>query len=113
MFRHMFRLVVGWIRAFFLSRAELVIENLALRQQAAVLKRKRPRPRSRTLIGTFWVALRRVYSKWSSLLVIVEPETVVRWHRAGFKALWRWKSRRRGRQSSTCEVRELIRRMAM
>ena len=108
----MSRLVVGWIRALFLSRAELAIENLALRQQLAVLKRKRTRSSLRNVDRTFWVTLRCVYSKWSSLLGIVEPETVVRWHRAGFKALWRWKSRRRGRASCGREVRELIRRMA-
>jgi hypothetical protein len=80
----MFELFWGWLRALFRSRAELVIENLALRQQAAVLKRKRPRPALENVDRAFWVALRRVYSKWSSLLVIVEPETVVQWHRAGF-----------------------------
>jgi hypothetical protein len=78
---------VGWIRALFLSRAELAIENLALRQQLAVLKRKRTRSSLRNVDRTFWVTLRCVYSKWSSLLGIVEPETVVRWHRAGFTFL--------------------------
>lgn len=108
----MFGLVLGWLRGLFRSRAELVIENLALRQQLAVLKRKRRRPGLKRVDRLFWVALRGMFARWSQVLVIVEPETVVRWHRAEFKVLWRWKSRPRGRPSSTREIRELIRRMA-
>jgi hypothetical protein len=61
-----------------------------------------------------WVALRRVWSRWSEALIIVQPETVVGWHRAGFRLFWRWRSRaaKLGRPTTTIEVRQLIRRMA-
>ena len=85
------------IRAIFRSRSGLAIENLALRQQLAVLKARGPRPRLTLIDRVFWISLRRLWSKWADALVIVKPETVVRWHRAGFKAFWRWKSGRLGR----------------
>jgi hypothetical protein len=97
------------VRSVFRSHSELAIENLALRQQLAVLKAKRPRPGLTLLDRIFWVSLRRLWPKWTHALVIVKPETVVRWHRAGFKSFWRWKSRRLGRPTT---IRELIRRMA-
>ena len=103
------------IRAFFVSHSELAIENLALRQQLArlaVLKAKGPRPRLTLIDRVFWISLRRLWSKWADALVIVKPETVVRWHRAGFRAFWRWRSRKLGRPPTEREVRELIRRMA-
>lgn len=100
------------IRGLFRSRLELTIENLALRQQVAVLKAKRPRPRLSVLDRAFWVALRHVWLEWAGALIIVKPETVVRWHRAGFRAYWRWKSRQGGRPTIDLEIRELIRRIA-
>jgi hypothetical protein len=80
----MFELFWGWLRALFRSRAELVIENLALRQQAAVLKRKRPRPALENVDRAFWVALdayirsgRRFWSSWSRrpLFGGIEPDS--------------------------------------
>jgi putative transposase len=93
-------------------RGHLVLENLALRQQLAVLKRKRPRPRISRTDRLFWVLLRRCWSRWADALITVKPETVVRWHRAGFRAYWRWKSRKPGRPRIDHDVRELICRMA-
>jgi hypothetical protein len=63
-----------------------MVENLALRQQLAVLKRKHPRPKIE--LKLFWILARRVWSRWKEMLVLVQPETVARWHRAGFKAYW-------------------------
>src|ERR1700736_630195 len=63
------------------------LENLTLRQQLAVLKRKHPRPRL-PLDKLFWVLVRRLWSQWKEALFLVQPETVVRWHRAGFKLYW-------------------------
>ena len=61
----------------------------------------------------FWLALRRCWPRWKETLAIVQPETVIRWHREGFRRYWRWKSRRRaGRPSTTAEIRALVRRMA-
>jgi hypothetical protein len=101
------------VRAFCQSRSDTALEVLALRQQVAVLKRKRPRPVLNSLDRLFWTTLRHLWSRWSDALVIVKPETVIDWHRAGFRLYWRWRSRRRGgRPKVTGEIRGLIRRLA-
>ena len=61
-----------------------------------MLKRKRPRPVWNSLDRLFWTTLRHLWSRWSDVLVIVKPETVTSWHRAGFRLYWRWRSRQRG-----------------
>jgi putative transposase len=100
-------------RVFFQSRTDIAVEVLALRQQVAVLKRKQPRPRLHSLDRLFWTVLRRTWWRWRDALVIVKPETVVAWHRAGFRLYWRWKSRPRGgRPRVAPELRALIRRLA-
>ena len=73
------------IRVFCQSRSDTALEILALRQQVAVLKRKRPRPAWNALDRLFWTTLRHLWSRWSDGLVIVKPETVTHWHRAGFR----------------------------
>jgi len=104
---------LGAIRVFFRSRSDTALEVLALRQQVAVLKRRRPRPTLRRLDRLFWTTLRRFWSRWADVLVIVKPETVVGWHRAGFRFYWRWRSRPQGgRPKINDEIRALIRRMA-
>jgi hypothetical protein len=101
------------IRVFFQNRSDTALEILALRQQLAVLKRKRPRPVLNSLDRLFWTTLRQVWSRWSDVLVIVKPETVISWHRAGFRLYWRWRSRQRsGRPKVTDDMRALIRRLA-
>ena len=91
--------MIGFLRLFsvlFLrSRASLAAENLALRHQLGVLSRSAKRPRLRPRDRVLWVWLSRLCGDWRSWLVIVSPETVVRWHRQGFKLYWRWKSRPR------------------
>ena len=92
-----------------------MLEDLALRQQLLALRSKRPRPRLGTVDKLFWVVLRKVWSGWKRSLILVTPETVVRWHRTGFRLYWRWISRRQkalGRKPISREVRELIFRMA-
>jgi hypothetical protein len=101
------------IRVFFRSRTDTAIEILALRQQVAVLKRQRPRPRVHTFDRIFWTTLCRFWSRWTDVLVLVKPESVVGWHRAGFRLYWRWHSQRLGGQPRiTAEIRNLIRRLA-
>ncbi len=102
------------VRVFFMCRTDLALEILALRQQVAVLKRKRPRPKLSRMDRLFWTALRSVWSRWAEVLLIVKPETVVGWHRAGFRLYWRWRSRGQapGRATITAEIQDLIRRMA-
>ncbi|HQL54329.1 MAG TPA: integrase, partial [Phycisphaerae bacterium] len=106
------QLIISLLRAFLVSRAALVAENLALRQQLAVLQVSGKRPRLRKRDRIFWVWLSRLWSGWRSCLMIVKPETVIRWHRDGFKLYWRWKSRGKvGRPKMDSEIRRLIRRM--
>jgi putative transposase len=96
------------------DRGDLVVENLLLRQQLAVLTRptrKRPRPRAPDKL--FWLLTRLVRRDWRRHLVLVTPETVVRWHRRGWRLYWRWRSRApMGRPRVSLEVRELIATMA-
>src|SRR5258708_36585464 len=101
------------VRVFCQSRSHTALEVLALRQQVAVLKRKRPCPVLNSLDRLFWTPLRHFWSRWSDVLLIVKPQTVISWHRAGFRLYWRWRSRRRGgRPKVTDEIRGLIRRLA-
>jgi len=95
----MFAIIVVLFRALrsaFRTHTDLALENLALRQQLATLHHCASRPRIRTVDRLFWVALSKIWSHWSAALVILKPDTVIRWHRRGFRLFWRWKSRPRG-----------------
>ena len=100
--------------AIFGDRTELAFENLALRQQLAALQYKSKRPRLRKRDRIFWAVLSEIWANWRSVLLIVQPDTVVGWHRQGFKLFWRWKSRTGtvGRPKVEVEIRMLIRRMS-
>ena len=96
------------------SQAALQIENAALRHQLAVLQRQaRGRPRLRPVDRLFWTWLCHLWPGWRHALVIVKPDTVLRWHRRGFRLYWRWKSRPRGpgRPRIPRAVQALIRQM--
>src|SRR5712692_612525 len=111
---HTIGLLLASILRLFRTRRSLLLENLALRQQLAVLKRKHPRPRLVATDRLFWVLARRFWSGWKQALILVSPETVVRWHRSGFALYWRAISRARqviGRKWIPKEVRDLIFRM--
>jgi transposase InsO family protein len=97
----------------FRSRRALALENLALRHQLQVLQRSGKRPRFRPIDWGLWVLLSRLWTEWRGSLVLVKPETVIGWHRKGFRLYWRWKSRRPGRPRVPKEVRDLIRRMSL
>ena len=106
--------IVVFLRALLGDRAAILAENLALRQQLAVLQASTKRPRLRKRDRIFWVWLSRVWSGWRSCLTIVKPETVIGWHRQGFRLHWRWRSRTStpGRPKTDAEIQQLIRRMA-
>ena len=107
--------VLGTLASLCQTSAQLRLENLALRQQLAVLRRSAPkRLRLTPADRIFWVALRQVWADWKSALLIVQAETVVAWHRKGFRLFWRWKIRRGkpGRPRVSPEVRDLIRMMS-
>ena len=79
--------------AAFKSRAALQLENLALRHQLDVLRRSVKRPKLTSADRLLWTWLCAVWSDWRSALVIVKPETVIGWHRKGFRLFWTWKVR--------------------
>ena len=113
---HLLKLVMRLLRcipAFFRSRNDQAIVELALRQQLATFALKGPKPRINSVDRTFWVFLSRIWSGWREALVIVQPDTVARWHRTGFRLYWRSISKRGpGRPSIPVELRALIRRFA-
>jgi len=102
------------LRTWARSRAALQLEVLALRHQPHVLQRSRPR-RLQLARADRWlcVVLSRGLTGWRTALVIVKPETVIAWHRRGFRLWWAWRSRRRmGRPTVPTDIRTLIREMA-
>ena len=96
------------------SHRALALENLALRHQLEVLQRNAKKPRLTNRDRTLWIVLSRFWAGWRKPLALVQPETVMRWHKRGFRLYWRWKSRPRwpGRRKVTKEVRDLIRSMS-
>src|SRR2546421_5651128 len=106
--------VWAFVRALLGNSAAVALENVVLRHQLAVLQRSVRRPRLRRRDRIFWTGLSRLWAGWRSTLVIVQPATVLAWHRRGFQLYWRWKSRfrARGRPPIAWELRSLIRRMA-
>src|SRR5260370_21160669 len=110
----MFRFVglcFGMLVRFFRGRRSLLIENLALRRQLVALRRRHPRPRLDLFDKLFWVAVRRFWSGWQQSLIAVTPESVVRWHRGGFRLYWKLISKVRrpvGRRQTSKEVQELF-----
>jgi putative transposase len=111
---NLFLLWFGVLARLFRTRRALLCENLVLRQQLVVLKRRLPRPHLALLDKAFWVAVPRLWPNWKQALVVVTPETVVRWHRTGFRLYWKLISKVRrpiGRRPTPKEVRELIFRM--
>ena len=99
-----------WLK--FKVTSNLAAENLALRHQLAVMKRTNKRPKIRMVDRLFWGLLSRIWTPWRKSLIIVKPDTVVYWHRKGFKLFWKFKSKGPGRPQVSREIRDLIRRMA-
>src|ERR1700687_5564795 len=116
---HLVRALLGSLLAGLGARTALVlenlIENLALRQQLALLRRRSKRPRFGPLDRLFWIWLSQRWARWRETLNVVRPETVTRSHRQGFRAFWSWKSRRgrAGRPPVDCEVAKLVRTMGL
>ena len=101
------------IRSLIISRIALAAENLALRQQLAILNRKVHRPKLHRRDRFFWAILSQFWKDWREVLIIVKPETVIKWRRQGFKLYWRWKSKAPlGRPKINKEIRELIGKMS-
>ena len=82
---------LSWLR----PKHQLALEILALRDQITVLNRQHHQPKLRPADRLIWIILKKFWPGWKSALMIFRPETVIRWQRAGFRLLWRWKSRPR------------------
>ena len=100
----------NWLIGKFDIIAYLIAENLALRQQIIVLKRNQNRPHIKERDRMFWRVLSNIWPSWRDSLVIVQPETVISWHRKAFRLYWRHKSRGggRGRPRLDAEVKSLV-----
>ena len=104
-------LLLRLLRAVCKPRAELILENLALRQQVTALRLGTHRPKLHDADRAFWVALRKMWSRWTGPLLVVKPETVVDWQRRRFRRYWTrlsQRGRRPGRPRIDSELRELI-----
>jgi len=109
----MFKIILQAVIAGLRSRRELALENIALRHQLDVLQRNAKRPQLRPSDRALWALLSRFLPKWRRHLTIVQPDTVVGWHRSGWRLYWRWRcSSVRGRPKVSTEVRALIRKMS-
>ena len=99
---------------FFKPKAWLIAELACANQQLAVLlERQKQPPRFKNKHRRFWIVMCRWFPGWKEALRIMQPETMLRWHRNGWRAYWRWKSRRNaGRQPIACKLRALIQRLA-
>src|SRR5713226_7673960 len=104
------RLILAILASLFKSRAELEAENLVLRQQIIGLRRRMPkRPALTNIDRLLFVWLYRWFPSTAGAIAIVRPETIIRWHRVGFRAFWRWRSRNRvGRPRVQAALRTLI-----
>jgi hypothetical protein len=103
----MLRCLLWLIAAAIRPNVLLVADNLCLRQQLVVLQRRKPRPRLEEADRCFWILACRWFSEWRTSLLIVKPETVLRWHRQGWRAYWRRRSRRTGRPGRRAIAPEL------
>jgi hypothetical protein len=108
--KDLFKLILGVMASLFKSRATLEAEILVLRQQINVLRRRMPkRPDLNNTDRLLLVWLYRWFPCVLGAIAIVRPETIIRWHRAGFRAYWRWRSRNHvGRPKVSAELRTLI-----
>ena len=97
---HLLYALLATARSSLKPQRELALQNLALRQQLAILQRKTKRPKLTKADRAFWVVLSRLWPDWQSALIVVKPQTVIGWHRKGFKLYWSWKSRNRGGRST-------------
>ena len=99
------------VRLLIEDRQRLALENVALRHQLAVLKRSVKRPKIEDSDRMFWILMKRMLAEWRDAVHFVKPDTIVRWHRKGFRYYWKRKSRSKpGRPPVSWELIHLIRR---
>jgi transposase InsO family protein len=108
----MLYLILSTLVSCLKSQRGLALENLALRHQLVVLQRGVKKPQLKDRDRILWSLLARFWTEWRRALILVQPATVIRWHRQGFRRYWRWKSRGPGRPKVRQEIRNLIRHMS-
>src|SRR5437870_3734970 len=103
-----------FIMLILVGHKQIALENAALRQQLAILKREQPRPKLHYRDRLFWIFLMKIWKQWRTALIIVQPATVVRWQRRQFRQYWWRLSQKKGpgRPQVVAEVRKLVRTMA-
>jgi transposase InsO family protein len=108
-----FLLLARFVYSLLRSQSQLALENLALRQQVAMLRQSVKKPRPSVADKLFWILFSRFVNNWRKMLFGLHPDTVVRWHRQGFRLYWRWKSRgqKPGRPAIDAALRKLIQEM--
>ncbi len=104
-------LLFEFFRLLFKSNQGLIIENLLLKQQIIILKRRNKRPKLKNIDRIILVWISKLWNDWKSAIIIVKPKTVIGWHRKGFKLYWKWKSRRAGRPKIDWELIKLVRKL--
>ena len=110
----MLKIILYALAAAINSHRQLALENVALRHQLEVLQRNAKRPLLKPSDRALWAFLSRFLPDWRRHLSIVQPDTVVRWHRTGWRLYWRWRSNPgRGRPKVSVEVRSMIRRISL
>ena len=112
----MLRCLLWALAAAVQRKALLIADNLCLRHQLLILQRRKPRPRPEDVDRRFWILAYRWFAGWQTSLLVIKPETVLRWHRPGWRTYWRRRSRRTGRAGRRPigpGLRTLIRRMTM
>ncbi len=113
-FEILLKLSFSIVASLFKNHSALAMENIALHQQLSIYHHSNKRPKIRIRDRIFWILLSRYWKNWKDAVIIVKPETVIGWHRKGFKLFWTWKSRKRGpgRLKISIEIRNLIKAMA-
>jgi putative transposase len=104
--------VVRFVSVGFRSRSQLAAESLFLRKQLAFYRERQVKPRRADDATRITLVLLSRLIDWRAVLTIVQPATLIRWHRKGFRLFWRWKSRRPGRPPLPVNVQRLIAAMA-
>ncbi len=111
---NLFSALLPTLLSLFKARQDVALEILALRQQLLVFKRLHPRPQLRPQDRLFWIWLSMIWGGWHQALIIVKPETVINWHRQGFRLFWTKMSQQKcaGRPTVSLKVKALIKQMA-
>lgn len=104
-------LTLNIFRLLFKAKRQLILENIMLRQQLNIYKRKDKRPKLENIDRIILVWISKFFSKWRAALVVAKASTLIGWQKKGFKLYWKWKSRRVGRPNIDWELIKLIRRM--